>query len=370
MALFCRFNIIPAFLSAMVGFSLFGSCSANDLPASYVFGDSLVDSGNNNYLASLSKANYAPNGIDLLPYRIPTGRFTNGRTIPDIVGQELGFPHFIPPYLAPTTAGDTILTGVNYASGGGGILNETGHIFGGRLNMDAQVDNFENTRQEIISMVGPPAPSKLLKKALFSVVIGSNDFINNYLTPTVSGRQRKSIPPEKFIGSMISKFRLQITRLYKLEARKLVIVNVGPIGCIPYQRDMNPNAGENCATLPNQLAQSFNNQLKNLVAELSQNLKEASFVYVDVYNIVSDIIQNYYSYGFENANSACCHSAGRFGGLVPCGPTSSVCVDRSKYVFWDAYHPSDAANIIIAKRLVDGNSKDVFPMNVRQLLQL
>ncbi|XP_068663465.1 GDSL esterase/lipase At4g16230-like [Aristolochia californica] len=370
MAAFYRFNIILSFLSAMVGFSLFGSCSANGFPASYVFGDSLVDCGNNNYLASLSKANYAPNGIDFLPYRMPTGRFTNGRTIPDIIGQELGFPHFTPPYLAPTTAGDTILTGVNYASGAGGILNETGLLFGGRLNLDVQIDNFENTRQEIISIVGASAASKLLKKALFSVVIGSNDFINNYLTPVLSESQRRSIPPEKFVETMISKLRLQITRLHELEARKLVMVNVGPIGCIPYQRDVNPTAGENCASLPNQLAQSFNNQLKNLVAELNQSLKKASFVYADVYNIVSDIIQNYSSYGFENANSACCHSAGRFGGLVPCGPSSRVCEDRSKYVFWDAYHPSDATNIIIAKRLVDGDSKDVFPMNVRQLLQI
>ncbi|KAG9457816.1 hypothetical protein H6P81_002324 [Aristolochia fimbriata] len=368
-ALHC-FYIIPSFVLAMAGSSLFGPCSANDLPASYVFGDSLVDSGNNNYLASLSKANIAPNGIDFMPYRIPTGRFTNGRTIPDIVGQELGFPHFTPPYLAPTTAGDTILTGVNYASGGGGILNETGQIFGGRLNLDAQIDNFENTKQDIISMVGAPAASSLLKKALFSVVIGSNDFLNNYLTPVLSESKRRSIPPEKFVQSMISKLRLQITRLYKLEARKLVIVNVGPIGCIPYQRDLNPNTGENCVAFTDQLARSFNLQLKNLVSELRQTLKEASFVYADVYNIVSDIIQNYSSYGFENANSACCRSAGRYGGLVPCGPSARVCADRSKYVFWDAYHPSDAANVIIAKRLVDGDARDVYPKNVRQLLRI
>lgn len=51
-------------------------------PANFVFGDSLVDAGNNNYLATLSKANYDPNGID---FGSPTGRFTNGRTIVDIV---------------------------------------------------------------------------------------------------------------------------------------------------------------------------------------------------------------------------------------------------------------------------------------------
>lgn len=73
--------------------------------------------------------------------------------------------------------------------------------------------------------------------------------------------------------------------------------------------------------------------------------------------------------GFENPSSSCCHMAGRFGGLIPCGPTSTVCWDRSKYVFWDPYHPTDAANAIIAERLLDGDHNDIYPMNVRQLFQ-
>lgn len=54
---------------------------------SFVFGDSLVDAGNNDYLFTLSKADSPPYGIDFKPSGgQPTGRFTNGRTIADIVG--------------------------------------------------------------------------------------------------------------------------------------------------------------------------------------------------------------------------------------------------------------------------------------------
>lgn len=54
---------------------------------SFVFGDSLVDAGNNDYLFSLSKADSPPYGIDFNPSGgQPTGRFTNGRTIADILG--------------------------------------------------------------------------------------------------------------------------------------------------------------------------------------------------------------------------------------------------------------------------------------------
>ena len=80
-------------------------------------------------------------------------------------------------------------------------------------------------------------------------------------------------------------------------ARNIVVANVGPIGCIPYQRDINPSAGENCVAYPNQLAQMYNSQLKDLVAELNTNLEGSKFVYADVYHIVDDIIQNYRSFG-------------------------------------------------------------------------
>jgi len=41
----------------------------------------------------------------------------------------LGQANYAAPYLAPNTTGKTILNGVNYASGGGGILNATGSLF-------------------------------------------------------------------------------------------------------------------------------------------------------------------------------------------------------------------------------------------------
>ncbi|KAF4370724.1 hypothetical protein F8388_025103 [Cannabis sativa] len=361
-------NFVTLALNIYTNLALFGICLGQSFPANFIFGDSLVDTGNNNYIVSLSKANYAPNGID---FGSPTGRFTNGRTVIDIIGnillfrfcQELGFKHFAPPYLAPTTSGPIVLDGVNYASGGSGIFNETGIIFGGRINFDAQIDNFVNTKQDIISQIGLMATMQLFEKSLFSVTIGSNDFTNNYLGP-----KQMLVSPDKFVRAMISRLKSQLNRLYNLGARKIVVVSVGTIGCIPYQRDINFKLGDNCAALPNELAQSFNTQLRSLVLELNANLKGSKFVYANAYHVMKDILDNYIKYGFEYQNSSCCcYLAGRFGGLIPCGPSSKVCLDRSKYVFWDAYHPSDASNVIIANHFLDGDTTFISPMNIRKL---
>lgn len=56
------------------------------VPAMFVFGDSLIDNGNNNGLASFAKANYYPYGIDFAGG--PTGRFSNGYNIVDEIGEH------------------------------------------------------------------------------------------------------------------------------------------------------------------------------------------------------------------------------------------------------------------------------------------
>lgn len=204
---------------------------------------------------------------------------------------------------------------------------------GGRISLDAQIDNYAKNRREMMTQQGEVAAVSRLRGALFSVTIGSNDFINNYLVPILSVPERAVTPPEAFINGMIAKYRQQLIRLYLLDARKIVVVNVGPIGCIPYLRDIMTAGAGACAEFPNQLAQSFNRKLRGVVSELGASLGGSRFVYVDVYRIVSDIIANNKSHGFEVADSACCYVGGRFGRLVSCGPTSRYCPDRSKYVF-------------------------------------
>lgn len=52
----------------------------------FIFGDSLSDVGNNRYLTrSLANANLPWYGIDF-GNGMPNGRFTNGRTVADIIG--------------------------------------------------------------------------------------------------------------------------------------------------------------------------------------------------------------------------------------------------------------------------------------------
>lgn len=62
----------------------------NSISSVYIFGDSTVDPGNNDYIATIFKSNFPPYGKDFLN-QVPTGRFSNGRLVTDFLGKFSGY---------------------------------------------------------------------------------------------------------------------------------------------------------------------------------------------------------------------------------------------------------------------------------------
>eukprot|EP01018_Ginkgo_biloba_P001396 Gb_28696 [translate_table: standard] len=193
-----RFGVIVV-ITELMGLGFAGS---TEIPL-FIFGDSLVDAGNNNYIPSLSRADFPPYGIDFnLSGGKPTGRFTNGKTIPDIIGLSIGKTMLPQPYLAPTTKGALILPGVNYGSGASGILNATGSLFAARIGLQQQIEYFENSRAELVYLLGEAETTKFLGKSIFTVTTGSNDYLINYLLPISPVRAQYT--PDEYQEKLIS----------------------------------------------------------------------------------------------------------------------------------------------------------------------
>jgi hypothetical protein len=75
-----------------------------------VFGDSTVDTGNNNYIKTLSKGNHLPYGRDF-PNHVPTGRFSNGKLAIDFLASIMNLKDTVPPFLDPNLSNEDLLTG-------------------------------------------------------------------------------------------------------------------------------------------------------------------------------------------------------------------------------------------------------------------
>lgn len=156
---------------------------APKFPAILVFGDSTVDTGNNNYLKTLFKGNHYPYGLDF-PGHVPTGRFSNGKLIPDFLASMLNIKESIPPFLDPSLSDNNLVTGVSFASGGSGFDDITG-VVSGIVPFSKQIEHFKRYIVRVQGIVGEKEANKLISSALVIISAGTNDFgFNIYDMPT------------------------------------------------------------------------------------------------------------------------------------------------------------------------------------------
>ncbi|KAK7263011.1 hypothetical protein RJT34_30595 [Clitoria ternatea] len=301
------FLFLPIFLNV-------GTESA--VPAIYIFGDSTFDVGTNNFLKdSNATANMPFYGIDF-PNSTPTGRFSNGYNTADRIVQLLGYNESPPPFLYlvhkdTESFKNEILRGVNFASGGSGILDNTG----------------KQPYSNVVSV------GNQIKQ--FSTVVSN---ISEYADDSAEARINKSL------------FLLR-QNLMELGARKFGILSVPPIGCVPILSGI-ANATTHCFDEVNVAAQLFNMALDAMLLNLSSQCPNVKYSLGHSFNIVYSIINDAAPLDLDNVTSACCgNETLSINGLlsvsvigVPCSPIASVCRNRDKFFFWDQYHPTQGNN--------------------------
>ncbi|KAL0800808.1 hypothetical protein Bca101_055983 [Brassica carinata] len=325
------------------------------VPAMFVLGDSLVDVGNNNFLASVAKANYLPYGIDL-NFR-PTGRFSNGMNFIDLLAQLLGISS-PPPFADPTTSGNRILGGVNYASAAAGILDESGQNYGDRFSMNRQMLNLGTTLIQLRTMMSPQNLTDYLARSLVILVFGSNDYINNYLMPNLYSSSRIYRPPE-FANLLLSQYARQLLTLYGLGLRKIYITGVAPLGCLPNQRATGIAPPERCVDTVNQILGTFNQGIRSIVDQLNRRLPGAIYVYGNTYGAFGDMLNNPAAYGIVLLDYMAAKNEFLYAYQT-----------RSQYLFWDAFHPTQTALSVLVRRAFYGPPIDAYPVNIQQMTLL
>ncbi|XP_031247110.1 GDSL esterase/lipase At4g16230-like [Pistacia vera] len=344
------------------------STYGSQIKGMFVFGSSLVDNGNNNFLLTLAKANYSPYGVDFPGG--PSGRFTNGMNVIDLLGEELQLPSLIPVFYDPSTKGGrTIVHGVNYASGGSGILNDTGSIAGNVVSLNEQIRNFDEVTLPELKTHVDCRSTDLLHNYLFVVGSGGNDYSFNYFLTQANA----NVSVEAFTDNLINSLSQQLKKLYSLGGRKFVLMSVNPLGCNPVARASQPTGQDGCIQVLNQAAHLFNSRLRLTVDFIRPQMPGSTLVFVNSYKIITDIIGDPVSNGFNDTRKACCQvlSVNEGGNGILCKRGGRVCAERNIHVFFDGLHPTEAVNIQIAKKAFGSYNRDeVYPINVRQLAKL
>ncbi|OEL29176.1 GDSL esterase/lipase 7 [Dichanthelium oligosanthes] len=353
------------------------------VPALFVIGDSTADVGTNNYLGTLARADREPYGRDFDTHR-PTGRFSNGRIPVDYLAERLGLP-FVPPYLEQnmrTSAGgagitniDGMIQGVNYASAAAGIISSSGSELGMHVSLTQQVQQVEDTYEQLSLALGEAAAANLFRRSVFFVSIGSNDFIHYYLR-NVSGVQMRYLPWE-FNQLLVSTMRQEIKNLYNINVRKVILMGLPPVGCAPhfpvgcaphFLEEYGSQSGE-CIDYINNVVIEFNYALRYMSSEFIRQHPDSMISYCDTFEGSVDILNNRERYGFVTTTDACC-GLGKYGGLIMCVLPQMACSDASSHVWWDEFHPTDAVNRILAENVWSSqHTKMCYPLDLQQMVK-
>ncbi|XP_065867625.1 GDSL esterase/lipase 2-like [Euphorbia lathyris] len=327
--------------------------------ALFIFGDSLFDVGNNNYLHNpIFLTNFTPYGTTYFHY--PSGRFSDGRLIPDFIAEKLKLP-LIPPYLHPGHHDFT--DGANFASAGAGALVETHQGYEGRVvDLKTQVVQMKNTKKEIRKQIGDAETTKLLSKAIYLISIEGND----YLAPSAVF---KSFSEKDYVAIVMGNLTSVVKDIYKIGGRRFGFIGMGAFDCSPNLRAFEQNKG-GCDEVASVIIKLHNEALAKLLKELQSQLEEFQYSYFDFYTTLTERIKNPLKYGFKDSKMACCGAGVYRGMLSSCGLVKGyeVCEDVSEYVFFDYVHPTEKLYNQLSDIIWSGTDNDTIPYNLKTLV--
>ncbi|XP_004516893.1 GDSL esterase/lipase At1g73610-like [Cicer arietinum] len=329
-------------------------------PAVFAFGDSILDTGNNNDLFSVTKSDFSPYGKDF-DGGVATGRFGNGRVLSDLITAAMGVKDTLPAYLDKNLQDKDLPTGVCFASAGTGFDDTTAHLQN-VLSMDTQLKHFQDYIGKLRAAVGADNASSIISNALYVISGGNNDVAITY---TFTYKHFISFP--KYSSDLVEAQRNFLKSLYQLGARHVWVLSTLPLGCLPIVRSILGGPLRVIVDYENGLAQQFNGMLASGVSNLKATLPDYDVKFVDVYSPMFRLILNPGVSGFIDTWSGCCGT-----GTLEMGPLCNVlcipCSDRSSYFFWDSAHPSERAYQLTLALMLQNLNYDLTNYNISKAL--
>ncbi|KAJ0983078.1 hypothetical protein J5N97_011333 [Dioscorea zingiberensis] len=307
-------------------------------PAIYLFGSSVLDMGNNNYIPTGAKANYYPYGIDFSNGEA-TGRFTNGKNAMDFIVEMLGVSTPKPSLSLSDMAdmAEEFLKGVNFASGGAGVLDST-------------------------YMIGIVKTYQHISNSFIVINIGNND---------ITVASDTGVNPDKYASLLISTLRPNLKNIYFFGGHKFVTISSGAQGCLPMLRAI--TATRDCHKDANLLAKAYNKRLASLMEELQlieSYFGELHYSFFDLFAAHEILYKSRETLGFGEGEVACCGTGPFNGSIIRCTPGTVPCSNRTDHIYWDNVHYTERFTGMFMKMAFGGSAPYVYPINVKQLRDL
>ena len=126
------------------------------------------------------------------------------------------------------------------------------------IKMHKQLESFKEYQQGMSALIG--IWRTMMNQTLILIIVGGNDFVNNYLLMNSSTRSRQYPLPD-YVNFLISRYRRHLQKLYDLGGRRVLVTGTRPIVCAPAKLVMHCKNGE-CSPELQRVAALYNPQLE------------------------------------------------------------------------------------------------------------
>lgn len=162
------------------------------------------------------------------------------------------------------------------------------------LSLNDQLEMFKEYIKKIKSAVGEERAAAILSKSVIIVCSGSDDIANTYfITPF----RRLHYDVAAYTDLMLGSASGFLQQLYALGGRRIGVLSLPAIGCVPSQRTLGGGVARGCSEAANKAALVFNSKLSSLITSMGNKYSDAKFVYLDIYNPLLALIQKPDQYG-------------------------------------------------------------------------
>uniref|UniRef100_A0ACD5Z1T9 Uncharacterized protein n=1 Tax=Avena sativa TaxID=4498 RepID=A0ACD5Z1T9_AVESA len=323
------------------------------------FGDSNSDTGG--LVAGAGFRLHRPYGRHF--FGRPSGRFSDGRLYIDFLCERLGLDH-LSPYLE--SSGVSFRHGANFAAAGAATAQTADS---GRFSLPTQLRQFRHFRARTAELrplgLGSGITDEEFGRAVYSFDIGQNDVSLAFTANLTQERILRTVVP-----AVAARIRNAIKTVYDAGGRKFVLYSTGPFGCLPSTLSRRDVVGEldgaGCLVRHNAVAEALNARLRLLRHDLAAELPDSVVVGVDMYAIKYGLVANHTAHGFSSPLTACCGAGGPPYNYKPgatCGgKKAKACLeaDGERYVSWDGVHYTEAANRIVAEKILSSESLQLY----------
>lgn len=250
----------------------------------------------------------------------------------------------IPGFLDPNITKQDLLHAVSFASAGSGYDDLTANL-SSSISLSRQLNYFKHYKIHLRQFKGYKMADEIIRKAAIILSMGTNDYLQNYfLEPT----RPMQFSLDKYQDYLVSRMRLAIEEMHNVGAKRIAVVGVPPLGCMPLVMTFTGD-GIHCIDKYNKAVLSLNSKIQKELEVIEAQLSMKT-LFIDAYSIMYSAINHPQKYGFSETRKGCC-GTGTFELGDSCRG-ADTCKDPDKYIFWDAIHPSQKLYKIVADEVM------------------